>query len=172
MPKRLLLLSILIVGGLSFVGCSVSTDLGTPCVLVKADPTDTDASDGIRSVPITQSDFDTEPTGDLISFGAVECEDLVCVQDAKHRTWATGDAAPTTALTGYCSRSCVAGSSSACTPQADEANDSNADLKMACRSLLLDEATMGRLCQADPQKCQAYFGNNKSPYFCARGGTP
>lgn len=169
MPTRLILFSALVITGLLLDGCKVSTDLGTPCVMVKRDPTDTNTADGIRSVPITEGDFDTEPTGDLISFGAVECEDLVCVQDAQHRQWTNN---PATALTGYCSRSCVQGSTTGCSPQADTGNDSDPAQKMDCRALLLDSATMGRLCQTDPAKCEQYFGNNTSPYFCARGATP
>lgn len=170
MRTRLILISALLATGVLLEGCKVTTDLGTPCVLVKRDPTDTDASDGIRSVPIVEGDFDTEPAGDLISFGAVECEDLVCVQDAQLRQtdWKND---PNHALTGYCSTSCVQGSTTGCSPQADATNDTNPDLKMSCRALLLDSATMGRLCQTDPAKCQEYFGNNTSPYFCARGGT-
>lgn len=154
--------------GFVLEGCKVSTDLGTTCELVKRDPTDTSTTGAARTVPIVEGDFDTEPTGDLISFGAVECEDLVCVQDAQHRTWTNN---PSTKLFGYCSRSCVTGNADACSPQADGSNDSDPSLMMACRSLLLDSATMGRLCQVDPAKCEQYFGNNTSPYFCARGGT-
>lgn len=167
MPTRLILLSALATCVL-LTGCKVDTDLGVECPMVKRDPTDTDGSDGYRNVPITEGDFpDGEPQGDLISFGATKCEDLVCVQDAAHRTW-TGD--PSTPLTGYCSRPCVVGSATACAPQQELANDSDPDLQMSCRSLLLDPATMGRLCQADPDKCNQYFGNTTSPYFCARGG--
>jgi hypothetical protein len=166
MPTRLILFSALVTG-LLLTGCKVETDLGNQCGMVKRDPTDTDGTDGYRSVPITEGDFpDGEPQGDLISFGALGCEDLVCVQDAAHRKW-TGN--PSEPLIGYCSRPCVVGSATGCTPQGEISNDTDPDLKMACRSLLLDSATMGRLCQADPDKCAQYFGNTTSPYFCARG---
>lgn len=167
MLTRPALFSALLATSLLLGGCKVDTDLGIQCPMVKADPNDTDPSNGISSVAITEGDFpDGEPKGDLISFGAPGCEDLVCVQDLAHRTW-TGD--PSTPLIGYCSKPCVVGSASSCTPQSDTSNDEDPDLKMSCRSLLLDSATMGRLCQADPQKCAQYFGNTTSPYFCARG---
>jgi hypothetical protein len=34
--------------------------------------------------------------------------------------------------------------------------------------LQLDQATIAEICK-DPAKCQAYFDNNRSPFFCARG---
>jgi|GEM_PF-270095 len=164
MPTRLILVSTLLASGLLFSGCKVDTDLGIPCHLVKADPTD---PTGKKGVPITEADFpDGEPQGDLISFGSTDCDNLVCVQDAANRNW-TGD--PTNVLMGYCSKPCIEGSATTCTPQQDTANDEDPGLKMSCRSLLLDSATMSRLCQTDPEKCAQYFGGTTSPYFCARG---
>ena len=40
---------------------------------------------------------------------------------------------------------------------------------MACRALVLDDATIAEICK-DPVKCQEYFNNSRSAFFCARGG--
>jgi hypothetical protein len=170
MSTRPLLVSLVVAAGLvsAFAACTSTTDLGEPCILVKKNP---DTSSSVQSVPITAKEI--TPGKDFISFGAVECEDLVCVLDAEHTSQIDPDGGnPDAPVTGYCSRSCVPGSSTACAPQKDTANDSNPDTSMSCRALLLDPATLGRICQADPAKCQQYFGNNSSPYFCARGGEP
>ena len=160
---------IALAAGLSILACSASTDLGSPCILVKKNP---DTTSSVQSVPVTPDEITQGK--DFISFGAVECEDLVCVLDGQHTQNAINADGT---VSGYCSRSCVPGSSTACTPQADPANDTNPDLAMSCRALFLDPATLGRICQSDPAKCQQYFGSNSSPYFCARGsatdgGTP
>ena len=98
MPVRRSLVATLLLGvPLFFNACRVATDLGLPCQLVKKNP-----DGGTTSVPILESDL---PGGnkDFISFGATECEDLVCVRDAKvPRTGVPGAAA-----LGYCSRACV-----------------------------------------------------------------
>jgi hypothetical protein len=46
--------------------------------------------------------------------------------------------------------------------------DNGAD-RYACRPLILDEATLAAIRQADPEKYQRYFGDTQSPYFCAKG---
>jgi hypothetical protein len=40
---------------------------------------------------------------------------------------------------------------------------------MACRALVLDDDTIAEICK-DPVKCQEYFNNSRSAFFCARGG--
>ncbi len=39
---------------------------------------------------------------------------------------------------------------------------------MGCQPLVLDQDTIAEICK-DPAKCEAYFDNNRSPFFCARG---
>jgi hypothetical protein len=158
MPVRRSLVATLFLGvPLFFNACRVATDLGLPCQLVKKNP-----DGGTTSVPILESDL---PGGnkDFISFGATECEDLVCVRDANvPRTGVPGAAAM-----GYCSRACVPNVSGAC-PAANKSDDSNPDKRLTCRALLLDEATLGAICTNDPSTCQK-LGDTRSPYFCARG---
>ena len=158
MSARPLLIALVAALGIGAAACTVSTDLGSQCVMKKANP------DGGAPLDITESDV--TPGKDFISFGATECEDLVCVIDAAHLQL-TGD--PNAPVKGYCSRSCAEGSSSTCTPQQDPSWDTDPDKAMSCRALFLDPVTLGKICQADPQKCQQYFGDNSSPYFCARG---
>ena len=158
MPVRRSLVAMLVLGVPVFLdACRVATDLGLPCQLVKKNP-----DGGTTSVPILESDL---PGGnkDFISFGATECEDLVCVRDANvPKTGVAGAAA-----TGYCSRACVPNVSGAC-PAANKSDDSNPDTRLTCRALLLDEATLGAICTNDPSTCQK-LGDTRSPYFCARG---
>ena len=158
MPVRRSLVATLLLGvPLFFNACRVATDLGLPCQLVKKNP-----DGGTTSVPILESDL---PGGnkDFISFGATECEDLVCVRDANvPRTGVPGAAA-----LGYCSRACVPNASGGC-PAANKSDDSNPDKRLTCRALLLDEATLGAICTNDPSTCQK-IGDTRSPYFCARG---
>jgi hypothetical protein len=154
--STLSVLVLLAIASSALASCSVHTDLGTPCVLVKRDPTDTDESDGIRSIPIKESEVQLGK--DFISFGAVECENYVCVRDANTPKGST----PNADAMGICSRACAFGSSTAC-PSVDPTN-----LPLTCRALLLDEATVGTICANDPTRCERFFGNSRSPYFCAR----
>ena len=39
---------------------------------------------------------------------------------------------------------------------------------MSCRPLVLDNDTIAEICK-DPVKCQEYFNNSRSAFFCARG---
>ncbi len=39
---------------------------------------------------------------------------------------------------------------------------------MSCRALVLDDDTIAEICK-DPVKCQEYFNNSRSAFFCARG---
>lgn len=143
--------------------CRVNTDLGRSCQLVKKNP-----DGGPTSVPIVEADL-PGANKDFISFGATECEELVCVRDA----YVPRTGVATALATGYCSRSCVANSTIAC-PAANPADDTDPARKLSCRALLLDEQTLGAICTNDPGTCQQ-IGDTRSPYFCARsnpdGGT-
>ena len=60
-------------------GCEVTSELGKPCTLVrKATPEERPA--GVRSTPVLESEI--APNQDFISFGSMDCEDLICVRDA------------------------------------------------------------------------------------------
>jgi len=140
-------------------GCRPSTGLNLPCNLVRRLP---DGGTGFITEREVQEKKGT--TKDFVSFGAVECDDLVCVRDATfpNSTNLDGPAG------GYCSAACSPGS--ACLSEKPEMDD-DATTKLNCRPLLLDEATLGELCTTDPSAC-IDIGGVRSPYFCARGENP
>jgi hypothetical protein len=132
-------------------GCPVDTDNGKECVLLKKGP-----NDG-GGVPITESEV--TPGKDFVSFGAPECADFVCVRAASAPK--TGD--PNATAYGRCS--------SRCASQDDKCPSAVSNVRLDCRALILDEETLGRLCQQDPTKCERYFGGAQTPWFCAEPGT-
>jgi hypothetical protein len=136
-------------------GCRVATDLGRTCQLVKRNP-----DGGQGSVAILESELPAG-TKDFISFGATECEDLVCVRSADIAK--TG--VPGAAATGYCSRACVPNASTGC-PAANSDDDKDPTRRLICRALLLDDLTLAQICTNDPGTCQQ-IGGARSPYFCA-----
>jgi hypothetical protein len=133
-------------------GCTNAGDNGRPCFLVKRDPADTDPSDGVDRVRITEGEIGQGT--DFISFSATECEDLVCVREAGTET--TGN--PAAEAVGKCSRPC-AGEGAEC-PSAVE------NLTLSCRALLLDTDTLSKVRQADPDRFENAFGGTTSPFFC------
>lgn len=135
------------------VGCTPQSDLGTPCVLKRRAP-DGGTADILEREVTAGKDF--------VSFGAIECEDLVCVRDAN--TSGTGN--PDQAASGFCSRPCVQTATS-CRTGNNSIDDGPEPY--ACRPLLLDEDTLARIRQNDPEKYERYFGDTQSPYFCAKG---
>jgi len=148
----------------SMMACKADTDLGKPgCHLLKALP-----DGGATNVIVAE----LSAGKDFLSFGSVECEDLVCVldQDGVSAVLAQATANPAVLAdpaTGYCSHACAQGSTSGCTPQfQDLQNDPS--LVMSCRPLVLDNDTIAEICK-DPVKCQEYFNNSRSAFFCARG---
>ncbi len=149
--------------------CGVPTDLGRPCVLVKRAAATTLPDGGVVAAADGGTAFITEGEiqagKDFISFGATECEDLVCVRDST--TERPANAKDTDPANGYCSKPCAQGSTRSC-PAADPAHDKNAALRLTCRPLLLDTETLALICQ-DKATCDRYFGGTTSPYFCARG---
>jgi hypothetical protein len=156
MTLRLAVIAALLMLG----GCAVKTDLGSPCFLVRG----VDGGAGQPKISVRLHESDIRPNKDFISFGATECEDLVCVRDS---TFPVG-ANPTDEAQGYCSRPCIQTSTVGC-PSQNEADDKIPSKRLTCRPLLLDEATLAAICNADPEKCTQYFGDTKSPFFCARG---
>jgi len=148
----------------AMLACSADTDLGkSPCHLLKAGP------DG---GPVNVIVAELSAGKDFLSFGSVECEDLVCVLDYEGVSAALAGATAnpmglTEPATGYCSRPCAQGSTSSCTPQFADYQDQPA-LVMSCRALVLDNDTIAEICK-NPELCQRYFNNTRSAFFCARG---
>jgi len=158
-------LLIVVAVALSMMACKADTDLGKPdCHLLKALP-----DGGATNVIVAE----LSAGKDFLSFGAVECEDLICVLDVNGvaQVLAQATANPDVLAdpaTGYCSHSCAQGNATGCTPQyQDLQNDPS--MIMACRALVLDDDTIAEICK-DPVKCQEYFNNSRSAFFCARGG--
>ena len=147
-PRWVLFLSAVLLAS----GCQVTTQLGQSCVLVKK-------KDATSSTPVLEKDI--APKQDFISFGATDCEDLVCVRDAE----SPHDPDPEAVALGYCSQECVEGSSS-CTVTSTDVDTALKD-RMTCRSLLLDQASLERLKKDDPVAYRNTFGETNSPYFCA-----
>ncbi len=150
-------------------GCKTPpSDIGSgPCKLVKRDPSDTDPSDGIRSINMTEEDLGGVKNVDFVSFGSTECESYTCVHDRNMPL--TGD--PKAEVLGYCTDVCTPANTAKCspskeTPQYDPV--STPARALGCRALALDEQTLSQFCQAEPARCQEIFGTNRSPYFCAR----
>jgi hypothetical protein len=147
-------------------GCDVSSQIGIECTLVrKATPQEFEQF-GSETMPILEREI--APRQDFISFGAVECEDLICVRDAAFppATNEDGTVNGGAFAKGYCSKECVEGSN-AC-----EVKETNGVLeglpeRMGCRALLLDQDTLEALRSADEEFYRRTFGENNSPYFCA-----
>ncbi|MCP3163785.1 adventurous gliding motility lipoprotein CglC [Myxococcus qinghaiensis] len=145
-------------------GCKVSSEIGKPCTLVrKALPEENSPT---KTMPVLESEVADRQ--DFISFGSLECEDLICVRDQDYpraRT-AEGEVDLTAAAMGYCSKPCVEGSN-ACEVKDTSDVEPNLPGRMACRSLLLDQDTLDALRSADEGFYRRTFGENNSPFFCA-----
>lgn len=155
MSSRLALLvsAVLLCGG-----CKVTSDIGKPCLLVKKGTT-SGSSD-----PVLEGDL--TPGQDFISFGSLDCEDLVCVKDADMPT----TTAPNGQVYGYCSKACVADTPNTCAVTDSDADPTVKD-RMSCRALLLDQKALDDLRRSDPVTYRSTFGDNNSPYFCAGNPT-
>lgn len=126
--------------------CVVPTDLGSTCTLMRP-------GDG-GLVPISEGEVQARlrvHPFDVITFGAVECEDLVCVREADF----PAGVAPEAPAKGHCSRAC----------SSDAMCESPASA-MTCRALLLDEATLHALCTEDAGVSCARVGGAREPFFC------
>ena len=164
MLRHLLFGTILL--GVTLFACTSNTDLGAPCNMVKA----VDGGSGVALVTVG----DLSAGKDFVSFGATECNDLVCVVDqasaSEQLSQAQRDAGTSldSPAIGYCSTACVQGNNSTCTPQYNDLQNVPGDA-MTCRELVLDQALINAICQANPVDCQKYFGTNRASFFCARG---
>ena len=135
---RSLLIVVAVAVALSMMACKADTDLGKPgCHLLKALP-----DGGATNVIVAE----LSAGKDFLSFGSVECEDLICVldQDAVADVLAQATANPAVLgdpAVGYCSHACAQGNTTGCTPQyQDLQNDPT--LSMSCRPLVLDDDTI------------------------------
>jgi hypothetical protein len=149
-------LALLVGAALLCGGCEVTSDTGKPCVLVKK------AASGEGAVPVSPNDIVRGQ--DFISFGAVECEDLVCVRTGGTPIETTGEGSAVQVL-GYCSKACNANSTDCASthPDTTEATRSS----MSCRAILLDQLALTTLKREDPATYESIFGKNESPNYCA-----
>jgi hypothetical protein len=163
MLRHLLLGTILL--GATLFACTANTDLGEACNMVKAT-----VDGGVAAVVVG----DLSAGKDFVSFGATQCDDLICVVDqasaSVQLSQAQRDAGTSlnSPAVGYCSNVCVQGSNSTCSPQFDD-QQNIPGLAMTCRELVLDPALITSICQQSPVQCQEFFGSNRSSFFCARG---
>ena len=166
-------LALLVGAALVCGGCKVSSDIGKPCVLVRkaTDAEQAAAPDGEPFRYIMESQLTAGQ--DFISFGSVECEDLVCVWDANYDPKLTEEQKKDlskVAATGYCSTPCVESADTAlgdaCAVTTTEAQ-AEVKERMTCRPMLLDQQALDALRSADRARYRSYFGDNTSPAFCA-----
>ncbi len=145
------------------------TDVGRECLLVKRGPPPAGSDGGYTLQNIHESEL---PAGwDFISFGSTECEDFVCIRDRDMPRRATVEN-PDPLAVGYCSRPCALSTSAGCTVYPGTRTPEKTDMSsVTCRAMLLDDTTVTTFCEVEPQRCRELFGTNRSPYFCARGGT-
>ncbi|MCE9666727.1 adventurous gliding motility lipoprotein CglC [Myxococcus stipitatus] len=148
-------------------GCQVSSEIGKPCALVrKATQQELDQGSN-KTVEMLEKEVTSKQ--DVVSFGAVHCEDLICIRDAAYprALGEDGQVDGDAVAWGYCSKPCVEGTDSAC--DVKDTDDVQADLpgRMACRPLLLDQDTLDAIRAADEGFYRRIFGENNSPFFCA-----
>lgn len=146
---------------MGFFACPPTGDLNRPCQM----PRRTDAGTTFLTEKEVRARTGTasNATRDFLSFGSLDCADLLCVRDATFTTDAGDDAV----AFGYCSNPCDIGA--AC-PSFDPEFDKRGDTRLNCRPLLLDEQTLEAINQ-DPQ-ARKLINGVKSPLFCARGSSP
>ena len=148
------------VAAIGLTGCRVQSELGKECTLVSRDPPDTDTSDGVRSIPLTEAEIAANK--DFISFGATDCEDFTCVRDQSDEPGAV----PEAEAKGFCSGSCLTNNPDSCLTGNDEVD--NGPNPFVCRQLLLDEETLAAIRAADPERYRRIFGDAQTAYYCAR----
>jgi hypothetical protein len=156
-------LALLVAAALLCGGCEIKSDIGKRCTLVrKATAAEMQAEpERGKTRPILYSEL--KPGQDFISFGAVECEDLICVRDTGYSEPPEDDGR----ARGYCSKACLADPlQNSCVVNAADAEESVKD-RMTCRALLLDQKAMDDMRTNDPVAYRSTFGDNNSPFFCA-----
>jgi hypothetical protein len=161
-------LALLVGAALWCGGCTVSSDVGKSCVLVRKATEEERAA--FPQLGETRSILENQLKAgqDFISFGSVECEDLVCVRDASYNPNLPAGSDPSTvAAKGYCSKACVVDPlQNSCAVTTSDVEEEVAS-RMSCRALLLDQLALEELRRTDPAAYRATFGDNNSPFFCA-----
>jgi hypothetical protein len=155
--SALFLSAVLLLGG-----CAVTTELGKPCLLVRKTTAEEEAATGRKVIEIPEGDIAADQ--DFISFGSLECEDLICVRDDSSPR--SDD--PNSPAVGYCSKECVQGTTTGCeiTRTEDDVQQGLRE-RMTCRALLLDQDTLDAIRVADESFYRRTFGENNTPFFCA-----
>ncbi|WIG96215.1 adventurous gliding motility lipoprotein CglC [Myxococcus sp. SDU36] len=147
-------------------GCEVASEIGKPCTLVRKATPEELAAGSDPAVAILEKEIASQQ--DFISFGSVNCEDLICVRDQDYPRALNEDGSVNgdAEARGYCSKPCVEGGSSCDVTDTDNVNP---DLpgRMSCRPMLLDQDTLDALRSADEAFYRRTFGENNSPFFCA-----
>ncbi|QSQ18225.1 adventurous gliding motility lipoprotein CglC [Myxococcus landrumensis] len=148
-------------------GCSVSSEIGKRCNLVRKATPEELAAGSDKTINLLEGEIADRQ--DFISFGAPLCEDLICVrdQDFPRARNADGSLNEAAAAEGYCSKPCVNGAAKTCEVSDTSDVEPNLPGRMSCRSLLLDQETLDALRAADEGFYRNTFGENNSPYFCA-----
>lgn len=164
-------LALLVGAALLCGGCEVASDIGKPCVLVRKATAQEQQAEPDREPFRVIMENQLQAGQDFISFGSVECEDLVCVRDAAFDPKLAADAdLAKEAAKGYCSKACVPPDNAQLqNPCAVNHPGADAQVKetMSCRPLLLDQKALDDLRANDPVTYRATFGDNASPNFCA-----
>lgn len=152
--------------GVGLTGC-VKSDLGTECVLVRKG--DVDGGDAVAFL----TNADVKKGQVYISYGATECEDLVCVRD---ENFPEDTANPGLPAKGYCSKLCVPQDgptlNSNCPAANPDDNREDSPNRLSCRELTLDPETLAAYREADPEGAAKHFPPDTTPYYCARGTAP
>jgi hypothetical protein len=149
-------LALLAAAALICGGCEVPSEVGKPCLMVKK------SSSADRKFDLVLPS-DIQLDQDFISFGAQDCEDLICVRNAGSKL----ELSEGGSVLGYCSKACLPESTTnACAVNHPEAT---AEVKstMSCRALLLDQKALDDLRLNNPSEYRSTFGENASPTFCA-----
>jgi hypothetical protein len=170
-------LALLVGAALVCGGCKVTSDIGKECVLVRKATAEEQAKENNPAPSRYIMESQITKGQDFISFGTVECEDLVCVRDANYVPTvdeADKDKPPSEiAAKGYCSKPCVQDDTALTDACAVTDTGVQAEVKerMTCRPLLLDQLALDALRTSDkPEDRATYrslFGDNTSPAFCA-----
>lgn len=166
-------LALLVGAALLSGGCEVASDIGKSCVLVRK-ATEAEITAEPDREPFREIlEGELQAGQDFISFGTVECEDLVCVRDAAFKPnlddVAEADR-PKTPAKGYCSKACVPpDEADLLNPCAVNHPDAEEQVKesMSCRPLLLDQKALDDLRATNEALYEATFGDTASPNFCA-----
>jgi len=165
MKSKTILLPLAVLLILLALACSESNDLGAPCFLVKKNPDSTDVNNPVVHITEeeaqralqgpTTGDKDSTVVRDLVSLGAPECEDSVCLRDSA--LFVPAPPADNAYARGYCSLECF---EEGATCKASK----NSKVKYICRPMLLDLDAWQQACEVNPTNCL----DMKTTLYCAR----